>query len=109
MIRLHKRFPRGRTLLSLALLGATVLLSGCYAYPAYPGYAYGGPYGGYPAYGYPAGYVAVGGGGYYGGGWHGGWWLARRRRWVEPLTPTATQTAAPCHDDYGTAQLVAAP
>ncbi|HUN39809.1 MAG TPA: hypothetical protein VMU81_05925 [Acetobacteraceae bacterium] len=54
----------------LAALGLAALVSGCVAYPAYPGYGYYGP--GY-GYGYaPGGYVAIGGG--WGGGWHGGGW-----------------------------------
>ena len=42
-----------------------VLLGGCVAYPAYPGYGYYGGYYGGPYYG--DGVVA------YGDGWHSGW------------------------------------
>jgi hypothetical protein len=65
MIRTHARSFRRVVLPALAALGFAALVSGCVAYPAYPGYGYG--YG--PGYGYaPA--VVVGGG--WGWGWHGG-------------------------------------
>lgn len=69
-------------------MGALVLaggLSGCVAYPAYPGYGYGygGGYGYGPAYAYAPAPVVVGGGWGWGGGWHdhdhGGW--NRGRGW----------------------------
>ncbi|HWW04901.1 hypothetical protein [Collimonas sp.] len=77
-----------RILIGVTLLGASLLLGGCVAYPAYPG-AYGGdPYygGGYysgyyaPAPVYVAPSVGIGlsysrgwgGRGWGGGGWHGG-------------------------------------
>ena len=58
---------RLRALLPVAAIGLAVLLGGCVAYPAYPGYGYG--------YGYGAPYYS---GAYvgFGGGWHGhdgGW------------------------------------
>lgn len=69
---------------ALAAGAAVVLLAltGCVAYPAYPGYGYydgGYSYGGPYTYGYAAPSIVVGGvwGGGWGGGWHGGgghWW-----------------------------------
>jgi hypothetical protein len=50
---------RLRSLLPLAAFGFAVLLGGCVAYPAYPGYGYGYAA---PEYGYAAP-------AYYGGGW----------------------------------------
>jgi hypothetical protein len=62
-----------RRALPLAALTIAVLLGGCVAYPAYPGYSYGYGYAPGPYYGYPAGGVVVGGGWGWGGGWHDGW------------------------------------
>ena len=70
------RRPLSRVLTALALAAVLAApLGGCVAYPAYPGYGYGG-YAYAPGYAYPC-CVAVGGywgggGGWYGGGWHGG-------------------------------------
>lgn len=56
---------RPRIALPFAALTLALLLGGCVAYPAYPGYGYyGGPY-------YGGGVVAYGGGGW---GWHHGWY-----------------------------------
>jgi len=71
------RTMRHRGVLALAALGLTVLVGGCVAYPAYPGYGYSGSYYGYgyPGYGggyYPPGYS--GGVAIYGGGWRGAEW-----------------------------------
>lgn len=69
----HSHSVRNRIGLALAVLGLTVALGGCVAYPDY-GYGYG--YGYDPYYGdYPAGYVAVGSDwGWRDHGWHGRNW-----------------------------------
>jgi hypothetical protein len=57
---------RSRGLLTIAALAVAIVLGGCVAYPAYPGYGYNGGYYGAPYYAGPT--VAFGGG----WGWHGG-------------------------------------
>ena len=65
---------RLRAIVTPAALVLAGLLGGCVAYPAYPGYGYGGPY-------YGGGYIGGGGGWDHHGGWgheggwdhHGGW------------------------------------